>query len=279
MGRRREDTPAPVTHYRGEEVHPLVNRSSVELVSIEAIDVDVSVNPCRRSLEVSELAASIRDHGLLQPIVVRPDPARPGRYQLVAGHRRLAALKLLATDGLARWTHVPAVVRAEDGVDTYVLTLVENLQRDDLSPREEAEVLERLVRQRRWTTRQVAAAVKRSQAYISKRLRAYEDRSLRPLIMHGQIPRTVAEELLAVAPEQRSRVAKQAAAEHWDQRRARAEARGYTAPFHPRLRENVASLRELMAHATLSLGERELLHEFARFVLEALTTPEPGATA
>jgi hypothetical protein len=86
------------------EVQPLVDPPSVERVAIETIEtieVDPPTNPCRRLLEVAELAASIRDHGLLQPIVARPDPVQPCRYLLVAGHRRLAALKLLATDGPA----------------------------------------------------------------------------------------------------------------------------------------------------------------------------------
>ncbi len=60
-----------------------------------------------------------------------------------------------------------------------MLALVENLQREDLSPREESQALARLVRKRNWTTVQVADAIKRSRSYVSKRLRVYEDKSLR----------------------------------------------------------------------------------------------------
>jgi ParB family chromosome partitioning protein len=257
-----------------------VDRPVVELIPIEAIDVDPALNPRHGLADIDELAASIRAHGLLQPVVVRRDPRRRGRYQLVAGHRRLAALQQLAQeDPAGRWARVPATVRnLESDDDAYVLTLVENLQRDDLSPREESEALARLVRERKWSTRRVASAIKRSQGFVSKRLRVYEDRSLRTLILRDQIPTTVAEELLTAPDDQRPRLAKQAAAEQWDQRRARAEARGYTAPFHPRLREHVADLRELITHSSLSLGERELLEDFAHFVLNSLPRAQQAPT-
>jgi ParB family chromosome partitioning protein len=97
-------------------------------------------------------------------------------------------------------SHVPVVVREEDSDQAYLLMLVENLQREDLSPREEAELLGRLMRERRWTTRQVAAATHRSQPYVSWRLRVYEDRILRPLVLDNRLPVSTAEELLAADP-------------------------------------------------------------------------------
>ena len=70
----------------------------------------------------------------------------------------------------------------EDGAErAYLLTLIENLQREDLSPREEADALAELVRTRKWSTRQVADAIKRSQAFVSKRLRVFDD----PLLQAG----------------------------------------------------------------------------------------------
>jgi hypothetical protein len=96
-------------------------------------------------------------------------------------------------------------------------------------------------------------------------------------ILRDQISPSVAEELLAAPPDQRPRLARLAATGQWDQRRARAEVRGHTMPFHPRLREHVADLRELITHSTLSLVERELLEEFARFVLETLPQTQQEA--
>src|SRR5262245_61363047 len=111
---------------------PASANSRVARIALHAIDVDPTANPRRTLSQIAELAESIRTHGLLQPLVVRTDPAAPGRYTLIAGHRRLAALKLLAEEDHA-WSRVPATVRSEGGDEAYVLTLVENLQRDDLS--------------------------------------------------------------------------------------------------------------------------------------------------
>jgi ParB/RepB/Spo0J family partition protein len=103
-------------------------------------------NPRQRVSAVAELADSLREHGLLQPVVVRP---RGAAYELIAGHRRLEAAKMLG------WTEIAAVVRDETDDQAYILTLVENLQREDLTPKEEAAALEVLVRERSWSTRQL----------------------------------------------------------------------------------------------------------------------------
>ena len=174
-------------------------------------------NPRRSLDDLADLAASIGEYGLLQPVVVR---AVGDGYELVAGHRRVAAAQQLG------WTEIPAIVREADEDEAYLLTLVENLQRADLTPREESRALERLVRERGWTTRQVAAAVKRSQAYVSKRLRVFEDPALAPLVLRDRLPVSVAEELLPVPPRRRKELAERAAAERWDGPTARAAARG-----------------------------------------------------
>jgi ParB family chromosome partitioning protein len=247
-------------------------------VPLEAITVDPANNPRRRLVDIEELAASIQSHGLLQPLVVRRDPDHQGQYRLVAGHRRMAALKLLA-EGHPRSARapIPVVLREEGAEEAYLLTLVENLQREDLSPREEAEALGRLVRERRWTTRQVAAAIHRSQPYVSRRLRVYDDRVLRGLVLDNRLPISVAEELLAADPEQRADLARQAAREQWDQKRARAEARGYSAAFHPQLRVQIRQIRELVANTTLSVGERQLLLQFGQFLLKQVQAVEDAA--
>ena len=93
----------------------------------------------RRSADVAQLealAASIREHGVLQPIIV---VATVEGYQLIAGERRLRAAEL------AGLTHVPAVVREAGAADQLELALVENLQRADLDPIEEARAFRRLI--------------------------------------------------------------------------------------------------------------------------------------
>jgi ParB family chromosome partitioning protein len=164
-------------------------------------------NPRQRLEGLDELAESIKTHGLLQPIVVRRAGAG---YELVAGHRRLAAVQRLG------WAKVPANVRDEDSDAAYILTLVENLQREDLTPKEEATALEVLVRERGWTTRQVGEAIKRSHIYVSRRLRVFDDPTLAPLVLEGKLTVSAAEELLRVPDVQtRNGLAAQATEHDW----------------------------------------------------------------
>lgn len=186
---------------------------SVTHVPLDAIREDPR-NPRQRLRGVEELADSMRAYGLLQAVLVRPTNTG---YALIAGHRRLAAAKLLG------WSEIPAVVRGvRTDDDAFLLTLTENLQRDDLTPREQSRALEILVRERGWSTRQIASAVKRSPAFISKRLRVFDDDVLAPLVLRGSLAVSVAEELLPLPPAERARLAQQAAAEGWDRATLRA---------------------------------------------------------
>jgi ParB family chromosome partitioning protein len=189
------------------------NEHSSDLISLPLSAVQPSPrNPRQRLADIGDLADSIREYGLLQPIIVR----RAGdAYELVAGHRRLEAAKSLG------WADIPALVRSADEDQAYLLTLIENLQRNDLTAREESRALEVLVRERGWSTRQVAGAVKRSQAYVSKRLRVFEDSILGPLVLNNQMAVSVAEELLPAAPAKRKALAQQALTGHWDGSTAR----------------------------------------------------------
>jgi len=145
-------------------------------------------NPRHRLEGIDELAGSIAGHQLLQPVVVR----RRGRsgYELISGHRRLEAVKLLGGRRSPRWCGTKPLPRA------YILTLVENLQREDLTPKEEAAGLEVPMREHHWTTRQVADSVHRSHTYVGRRLRVFEDDVLAGPVLDGQLPVGTAAELL-----------------------------------------------------------------------------------
>lgn len=172
-------------------------------------------NPRRRLRRLDELAESMRVHGLLQPVVVRP--LRGGKYEVIAGHRRLAAAQSL------EWSDVPAIVRTSTEDHAYLLTLVENLQRDDLSPKEEAGALQALIRERNWTATQVANSIQKSIAYVSRRVRVFEDPILAPFVLQELLTVSVAEELLPL-PERTKRALAERAVEHdWERKEVRAE--------------------------------------------------------
>jgi ParB family chromosome partitioning protein len=110
--------------------------------------------------KLAELAASILERGLLQPIVVRR--RAEGGYQLLAGERRFRAARLAGLDRL------PAVVR--DGGDALEIALIENLQREDLGPLEEAEALAALVDRHGYSHREIADLLGKSRPYVSNTL-------------------------------------------------------------------------------------------------------------
>ena len=141
--------------------------------------------------ELAELEASIRSNGLLQPIVVR---ARgDGKWELVAGERRLRAV------GRLGWTDIPAVVRDFDDRAMLTLALVENLQRTDLNPLEEAEGYQRLIDEFGLTQQQVADAVGKDRTTITNLLRVLTlQPAVRQLVERGHISAGHARALLPI---------------------------------------------------------------------------------
>jgi ParB family chromosome partitioning protein len=240
------------------EAAPTAAAERLDIVHVPLADVDASArNPRLKLRDIDELAASIDTHGLLQPVVVR----RTGeRFEIIAGHRRLEAARRLG------WSSLPAVLRSADVDQAYVLTLVENLQRSDLRPTEEAAALETLVRERGWSTRQVAAAINRSQAYVSKRLRVFEDPLLAPAVLSNQLSVSAAEELLTLHHKVRYELLSQAVELHWDRQQVRAAAQGRFAANHGRrppgltrrIHQFRTTLREIMPAQLSDADRREL---------------------
>lgn len=121
-------------------------------------------NQPRRTMDetaLRELAESIRALGVLQPIVVRPDG---DRFRIIAGHRRYEACKLI---GLAQ---MPAIVREASEHEAVEQALIENVQREDINPIEEAQCYRRLMDEHKYSIREMAAKVHKSVGYIHGRL-------------------------------------------------------------------------------------------------------------
>jgi ParB family chromosome partitioning protein len=125
-----------------------------------------------RAESLEELAASIRAQGVVQPIVVRPlDTAQPAavqRYEIVAGERRWRAAQIAGLET------IPAVIRRVPDDSAIAMALIENIQRENLNPLEEARALDRLISEFGVTHQQAADAIGRSRATVSNLLRLLE---------------------------------------------------------------------------------------------------------
>ncbi len=144
---------------------------------------------------LAELADSIKAQGLMQPIVVRK--TSQGRHEIIAGERRYRAAKL------AGLTEVPVVVRDVDDATALSLALIENLQRQDLNAIEEAQGLQRLIREFGFTHEQAAAAVGKSRSAVSNALRLLElAPAVQERVMHGSLEMGAARALAGLPKDQ-----------------------------------------------------------------------------
>ena len=132
--------------------------------------------------EMAELTASIRTHGVLQPIIVRPHPEKSGHYQIVAGERRWRASQSAGLHEL------PAIVRNLTESDVLEIALIENVQRADLNPVEEATGYDALIKECQYTQESLAKAIGKSRSHVANTLRllTLPDR-VRTLLETGQI--------------------------------------------------------------------------------------------
>lgn len=169
---------------------------------------------------LSELAASVRAHGLLQPVVVREVPG--GRFMLVVGERRWRAARMA---GLER---VPAVVRQSDEAESLVLALVENLQRENLNPIDEAHGYEALMELAGVTQADVAERVGKDRTTVTNALRLLDlGPEIQEMLRAGQLSGGHGRALLAVQPaEERRSLADKAVARGLSVRELEAIARG-----------------------------------------------------
>ncbi len=115
--------------------------------------------------ELNELAESIRQRGIIQPVVVRPHPARPGDYQIVAGERRWRAAQR------AQLHEIPIIIRQLDDRAVLELAIIENVQRSDLNPIEEAAGYAQLIERFTYTQEETSEIVGKSRSHVANTLR------------------------------------------------------------------------------------------------------------
>ena len=178
---------------------------------VRNIDVDrIQPNPEQPRLvfdeaTLEELAASIREHGVLQPILVRP--LEDGEFQLIAGERRWRASKAA---GLGT---IPALVEEIDDDTALEISIIENLQREDLTPLDEAAMYDRMVREHGYSVRRLAQKLGKDKGYLENRMRlADAPEEIRELVSLRKDTLSHAYELMKVEdPKKRKRLATQVA--------------------------------------------------------------------
>ncbi|MDX9764770.1 MAG: ParB/RepB/Spo0J family partition protein [Chiayiivirga sp.] len=202
---------------------------------------------------LEELAESIRAQGLIQPIIVRGIGA--GRYEIIAGERRWRAAQL------ATLRDVPVVIREIEDNTALAMALIENIQREDLNPLDEALALQRLIDEFSLTHQQAAEAVGRSRASVSNLLRLLElPEAIRAMVERRALEMGHARALLTLPPPQALALAQQAAAEGWSvretERRVQALQKGVPAPAKPATQRPDANVAALERELSESFGAK-----------------------
>ena len=170
--------------------------------------------------QLKELADSIAASGLLQPVLVR---ARPdGRYELIAGERRWRAVQRLG------WPKIPAVVKEADDRSLLTLALIENLQRDDLSPIDAAQGYQQLMQEFTIPQQEVARLVGKDRSTVSNSLRLLRlPTEVQQMLGKRSLSEGHARALLALSdPQEIVRLARECAAAEWSVRDLEARVRG-----------------------------------------------------
>jgi len=190
----RRSIDALFTPSQPQGVEELDNARSIAIVQLSA-------NPYqpRKTFDetaLTELADDIAEHGILQPLLVRPHPQERGRYQIAAGERRWRAARV------AGLTQVPCIERDMDDDAMERLALVENVQRTNLDPLDEAHAYQRLMDRFDVSLRDLAATVHKHHEYIAQRLRLIKEPRIEALVRDDKMKPSTAQELVRVKNEE-----------------------------------------------------------------------------
>jgi ParB/RepB/Spo0J family partition protein len=154
-----EDSVRSLLPAHGTQGDRSIRQIAVDRVTVNAQQPRLALPP----LAIDELTASIREHGVLQPIIVRP--TEPGSYEIVAGERRWRAVLSL---GLPM---IPAIVEVMSDEIALEVAIIENLQREDLSPLDEGAIFARMTSELGYSIRKLAERIGKDKGYVENRLR------------------------------------------------------------------------------------------------------------
>jgi len=153
-------------------------------------------NPRRHfaEAELTDLAQSIREHGVVQPVVVRPSPAQAGRYEIIAGERRWRAAQR------AGLTEIPVIVREVNDRTALELAIIENVQRADLNPVEEAMGYQQLIDEHDYSQADLGQVIGKSRSHVANTLRLLKlPDVIRDMLVDGQLSAGHARTLVTAA--------------------------------------------------------------------------------
>jgi len=187
---------------------PEGDKKNVGVRSVPIDRIDPSPDQPRLAMDqdsLDDLAASVREHGILQPILVRP--AAGARYMIVAGERRWRAARIAGLE------LIPALIEELDDETALEISIIENLQREDLSPLDEALMYERMIHEHGYSVRRLAQKVGKDKGYLENRLRlADAPAEVKELVSVRKDTLSHAYELMKVQdPRRRKRLAAQVA--------------------------------------------------------------------
>ncbi|AIC09936.1 ParB/RepB/Spo0J family partition protein [Xylella fastidiosa] len=242
----------------GSSVPPTVAQEQLPgevLRTLQTTQLQPSKYQPRREMseaKLAELADSIKAQGVIQPIIVRELDV--DMFEIVAGERRWRASQL------AGLTEVPVIVRELDDRTVVAMALIENIQREDLNPLEEAQALQRLIDEFSLTHAEAAEAVGRSRAAVSNLLRLLElPLGIRTLLESHQLEMGHARALLTLTPELAAKLAKEAADQGWSVREVEHRAQQFAAGKVPDIRDKKSkSLASAPAQPDIASLETEL---------------------
>jgi ParB family transcriptional regulator, chromosome partitioning protein len=200
-------------------------RQGTGFIPIKAVRAALQPARSESSPELlEELVASIKATGLIQPLIVRPVPGLPHQFEVVAGERRFRAAQL------AGFTDIPVIIREFNDQEALAISLIENIQREELSPADEARALKRLIEEFSLTQEQIGHAIGRSRAAVSNLLRLLElPAEVTTMMETRTISMGHARALLGLEDDaERVRLAQLIATRHWSVRETEAQVRNVT---------------------------------------------------
>jgi ParB family chromosome partitioning protein len=201
---------------------------------------------------LQELAASIKSQGLIQPIIVRTVGA--GRFEIIAGERRWRAAQM------AGLSQIPALVREAADQSVVAMALIENIQREELSPLEEAQALQRLIGEFKLTHQQVAESIGRSRASVSNLLRLQDlPAQIKKLLEERKLEMGHVRALLTLDPKLALSLALRAVEHEWTVRELEAAVRNAQSPAAKKKSPKKSAPRD----ADIAALERELSEKLA----------------